>query len=148
MGKEVSTVTAVTIPKPPFPLTLEAAKFYYDICNYLISDQAFFAQDFVAVALFCDSLDMYIKVRTKLKKPEDCVEQYKNGSNINGYFTLRKQLRQELKDLMPDLAIGIKSREKVNIYVNAQLGLFDQNVADPWADHVDEKPQLGKVIDI
>jgi len=91
---------------------------------------------------------MYIKVRTKLKKPEDCVEQYKNGSNINGYFTLRKQLRQELKDLMPDLAIGIKSREKVNIYVNAQLGLFDQNVADPWADHVDEKPQLGKVIDI
>jgi len=112
------------IPDPVIKLRKVAKDWYYVICDHLIEVDGFLSPDALTVAQFCKALDLYIQVANRLKTGSDCIQTFKNGaSNISGDFTSFSKLSTMLRELGPQIGIGIKSRQNVSQFVSNQLTL-------------------------
>lgn len=132
----MNDLKSVDIPAPPMKMSTTAAQYYNGLCEAMREDGAFMKRDHIVAAIFCKTLDMYLKACQRLNDFDDFVVQYKNGSNMSGDGIVYFKLLDKLNELMPQLGIGFKNREKTVTYINNQMNLFD--APDPWAERIDK----------
>lgn len=113
---------------------------YYDLCGELEADKAFLARDYLIVMQLCKLYDLYIQGAAQIKSFDDCVEHYKNGSNVSGIFTAFNRIQQMMLQLYPQMGIGLKSRQTITQYINNQLSI--DFPADPWKERAQESSKI------
>ena len=109
---------------------------YNDISRELNDDKAFLSRDHLIVMQLCKLYDLYIEGAKQIRSFDDCVEHYKNGSNVTGVFTAWSRIQQMMIQLYPQMGIGLKSRQTITQYINNQLSI--DFGADPWKERAEE----------
>ena len=124
----------IEIKKPFVALKPRYRKLYHQLAQELIDEGIFRPTDYLMLQQLCLNVQMFVEVNAKILSIDDCLETYKNGSNVSGLFTLWNKLQANILQIYPQLGIGFKARSRVTTLINNQLTLPYQE--DPWHDLV------------
>ena len=126
----------VKINRPLVPLNAKANKLYKSLIAELEKEGSFMERDYLLISQLCKIIELYIEATERIRSIDDCVEEYKNGSNVSGLFTVWNRLQEKMIQIYPQIGIGMKARQRMTQYINNQLSLFENY--DPWQAHADE----------
>jgi hypothetical protein len=127
------TKNHIKIRRPFLALEPRFKRLYTELCEELIAENNFESKDYLLIQQLCLNIQMFVEVNNRIESIDDCLEYYKNGSNVSGLFTLWNKLQSNMLKIYPQVGIGFKARQRMTALINNELSLFP---VDPWSEMI------------